>query len=125
MASRDPLVLTVRAQQPAAGVPLFRLRVPRAAGDRSSIDAEGFDSFGQTHTYRGTAAGNSWTWTYETRVGDQPWKVRIAIREVSPTLQTYRSDISRDGKTWTNVLDGTLRKSTSKEFPLPGVPPVS
>jgi len=70
----------------------------------------GFDSFGQAHTYRGTVQGDTWTWTYEAKAGGQLYKVRITLKEASPILQIYRSDISPDGETWTTVLEGTLRK---------------
>ncbi len=70
----------------------------------------GFNNFGEAHVYRGTVEGDTWTWTYDTLARAQAMKVRITLKEVSPTLQTYKSDISPDGRTWTNVLDGTLTK---------------
>ncbi len=70
----------------------------------------GFNNFGEAHTYKGTVQGDTWTWTYETKIGGQMLKARITLKEVSPTLQSYKADLSPDGKTWTKFLDGALAK---------------
>ncbi len=70
----------------------------------------GFNNVGEAHTYKGTVQDDTWTWPYETRIGGQVLKTRITLKEVSPTSQSYKADISPDGKTWTNVLDGILTK---------------
>ncbi|MGH9368835.1 MAG: DUF1579 family protein [Thermoanaerobaculia bacterium] len=73
----------------------------------------GFDGFGRTLLYRGSVAGDTWTWTFEARAGGKDYRARITIREASSSLQTYRSEISEDGESWTTVLEGTLTKRPS------------
>jgi hypothetical protein len=68
----------------------------------------GFDSAGGTHLYRGRVDGQTWTWTYEASAAGRDYQVRIRIREASPALQAYRSELSKDGRSWTTALEGTL-----------------
>ncbi len=71
----------------------------------------GFDNRGESHVYRGTVEGDTWTFTYDIRANKSPMKGRIVVREVSPTLQSYRSDVPEDGETWTTVLEGEMTKA--------------
>lgn len=70
----------------------------------------GFDNRGQSHLYRGTVEGGTWTFTYDIPFEGRSMKGRIVLKELSPTLQSYRSDVSEDGKTWTTVLEGEMTK---------------
>jgi len=72
----------------------------------------GFDSRGSSHAvYRGTVEKDTWTWTFDTTAEGQAYQVRVTIREVSPTLQRYQAEISRDGRAWTSLLQGILTKT--------------
>jgi len=70
----------------------------------------GFDNLGQSHLYRGSVTGDTWTWTFEAAAEGRTYKVRVTLKEVSSDRQAYRADISSDGVTWTNILEGTLEK---------------
>jgi hypothetical protein len=73
----------------------------------------GFDNLGQTHLYAGAVEGSTWTWTFESNAGGKTYRLRITIQEASPTLQSYRAEISEDGKTRSTILEGTLTKEAS------------
>ena len=71
---------------------------------------DGFNSLGEHAKSKGTVAGDTWTWTSEEERGGKKIKGRFTLKEVSPTLYTYKFDTSPDGSSWTNVMEGKSTK---------------
>lgn len=71
----------------------------------------GFDSTGMMLSASGTNTGNTWNWTGEDMMGGKLVKSRYTIVLTSPTTQTFKWEMSEDGKTWKTMVEG---KSTKK-----------
>ncbi len=63
------------------------------------------------HTSKGAVQGDTWTWNGEAKVGDKPMKIRVTVKEESPTSYTFKFESSPDGKTWTTVEEGKATKT--------------
>lgn len=61
----------------------------------------------------GTVSGNTWTWNGTMEQGGQKIHSRFTLVETSPTVHTFKWEMSMDGKTWKAVMNGTSTKSTS------------
>jgi hypothetical protein len=72
---------------------------------------QGFDSSGMMMTATGKNEGNTWTWTGQDKMGGKLIHSRYTIVKPTPTTQTFKWEMSEDGKTWTTVMEG---KSTKK-----------
>ena len=72
---------------------------------------DSFNSLGEVDHAKGNLSGSTWTWLSETRVGLETMKGRLTITELSATAYNFRFEISRDGTTWSTVLEG---KDTKK-----------
>lgn len=70
----------------------------------------GVDSTGWSDLSRGTLDGKVWTFTSTGTMGGKPMHSRFTLTEVSPTKQTFRWEMSEDGKTWNLVMDGESSK---------------
>ena len=60
----------------------------------------------------GTKSGNTWTWTGKMDMEGKTIHSRFVITEDSPTLHSYKWDMSDDGKTWKTVMTGKSIKTT-------------
>jgi hypothetical protein len=72
-----------------------------------------FASNGETTAAVGTVNGDTWSWTAETILGSASVKVRVTIKEVSKTQQTFKMEYSADGTTWTPGIESTVTKVTA------------
>ncbi len=72
-----------------------------------------FASNGETTSAVGTVNGDTWTWTADTMTGSATFKVRVTIKEVSKTQQTFKMEYSSDGTTWTPGIESTVTKVTA------------
>jgi hypothetical protein len=70
-----------------------------------------FNSWGEATHSKGTVDGDAWTWTNDMKMGPQTVKARFSIKIVSPTLYSYKYEMSQDGKNWTLVVDGKDTKN--------------
>jgi Protein of unknown function (DUF1579) len=72
---------------------------------------ESFNSDGEHEVATGMpdADGKVWTW-YSSGESPMPMKWRFTETVVSPTSYTIRFDMSQDGKTWSNVMEGKVTK---------------
>jgi len=72
---------------------------------------DAFNSMGEAEHAKGTVDGDTWTWNSEERnLGGEPGKARFTIKVTSPTTYTFKFDMSKDGSTWTTVMDGKASK---------------
>jgi hypothetical protein len=62
-------------------------------------------------TATGTLIGNTWTWTGSMEQGGQKIHSRFTLVETSPTVHTFKWEMSMDGKSWKAVMNGTSTKS--------------
>jgi hypothetical protein len=72
-----------------------------------------FNSQGENVHATGAFDGKIWTWTSEMTMGGHPMKGRFVLTETSPTADTFKFDVSRDGTNWTPVMEGSGTKAAS------------
>jgi len=94
-----------------------------AMGDGSGVSIMGYSPDDKTYTYRefnswgeameskGAVDADTWTWTSDEKMGDTVMKTRFTMKATSPTAYTFVFDMSKDGTTWTTILDGKASKS--------------
>jgi hypothetical protein len=83
--------------------------------DRSAKQYRYFsvNNMADAETATGTLSGNTWTWTSKMDAGGQSIQSRFTIVETSPTMHTFKWEMSSDGKQWKAVMNGTSTKSPS------------
>jgi hypothetical protein len=69
-----------------------------------------FNSFGEATHARGTAAGDTWTWTSDMKMGPQTLKTRFTQKILSPTSYTFKFETSPDGDKWDTAMEGKAIK---------------
>ena len=69
-----------------------------------------FNSWGEVGRSTGTLDGDTWTWISDDSVGSQPFKGRYTMKVFSPTSYAYKYEMSKDGTTWTTVMEGKATK---------------
>lgn len=70
----------------------------------------GFDSTGMMGSATGLVSGNTWTWNGQEKMGGKMIMSRYTIVLTSPTTQTFKWEMSEDGKTWTTAAEGKSTK---------------
>jgi len=82
----------------------------------------GYDSHEKVYTYdefnttgeaihsKGTADGDTWTWSGERKTSGEITKTRWTVKIVSPTAYDFKFGISQDGATWNTVVEGKATK---------------
>ena len=70
-----------------------------------------YTSMGEHEISKGTFSGDTWTWTSDEEMGGKTMKGRFTLKEVSPTSYTFKFDMSEDGNSWTNVMEGKATKT--------------
>jgi Protein of unknown function (DUF1579) len=74
---------------------------------------QSFASNGETTSALGTVSGETWTWTADTTTVSATFKIRVTIKEMSKTQQTFKMEYSTDGTTWATGVETTVTKVTS------------
>jgi hypothetical protein len=69
-----------------------------------------YDSMGQAGRSTGTVDGDNWTWTSDENMGGQTFKGRYTMKVLSPTSYTFKYEMSKDGTSWTTMMDGKATK---------------
>jgi hypothetical protein len=70
-----------------------------------------FNNFGEAEVYTGAVEGNTWTWTAPIPMNGKMINSRFTTKEASPSSYTFKFDVSPDGSTWTNIMEGTATKT--------------
>ena len=78
--------------------------------EKKAYTYNSFSNFGEAQFFTGTLQGDTWTWHAESKMNGQITKQRFTLIEVSPSSYTFRFDVSADGATWTNVVEGKATK---------------
>jgi hypothetical protein len=61
----------------------------------------------------GTLSGDTWTWNSSMDQGGQKIHSRFVIVEKSPTVHTFKWEMSMDGAKWMTMMNGTSTKTGS------------
>jgi hypothetical protein len=64
----------------------------------------------QVYVKGGTVNGDTWTWIFEGEAEGKPFKGRVTVKEVSPTLHTFKHELSIDGKPFQVTAEGKAAK---------------
>jgi hypothetical protein len=93
------------------------------SGPASELEIIGYDIQDDVYTYtafnsqgwadrtsKGTLDGNRWTWTNESKSDGKSIRFRNVMNFISPTIYTFKSEMSVDGGTWAVVIEGKLTK---------------
>ena len=78
--------------------------------DANTYTFDQFNSLGRRETSKGTVSGDTWTWTSSANYGGQEIEQKMTVKIVSPTSQTFKLEISMDGKNWMTFMDGKATK---------------
>jgi hypothetical protein len=87
------------------------LAVMGYSNDDKAYTYREFNSWGEFDDSRGKLDGDTWTWTSDEKMGGATMKGRFTIKMLSATAYNFTFEMSQDGSTWTNVMDG---KGTKK-----------
>jgi hypothetical protein len=71
---------------------------------------DAFNSMGEAEHAKGTADGNTWTWTSTDKMGGQVMKGRYTITVVSPTAYNFKYELAPEGGNYSTVMDGKATK---------------
>ena len=58
----------------------------------------------------GTVTGDTWTWTSKMDMGGKTIQSRFTLTLTSPTVQTYKWEMSEDGTNWKTAMEGKSTK---------------
>jgi hypothetical protein len=72
----------------------------------------GFDSMGQAVASTGTVTGDTWSWKSEEKVGATTTSVRVTVKELSPTVYTFKLEMSQNGGAWATAAESKSTKVT-------------
>jgi len=70
----------------------------------------GFNSMGENESAAGRISGKVWTYTGEHALGGSSYQTRYTITEGTATSYDFKAETSRDGKTWSAVMEGHVTK---------------
>jgi Protein of unknown function (DUF1579) len=91
--------------------PLEELEVMGYDSKEKVYTYDGYNSYGEHETYKGTVDGDTWTWTGDSDFGGTTMKGRFVAKVISPTAYNFRFDFSPDGTSWTNIMEGKATKA--------------
>ena len=69
-----------------------------------------YNSWGETMESKGAFDNDTWTWTSDEKMGPTTMKGRFTMKVSSPSAYTFTFEMSKDGTTWTTVMDGKASK---------------
>ena len=71
---------------------------------------EGFNSQGRHESSKGTATGDTWTWTSSANYGGQEIQQKMTVKVLSPTSYTVKFEVSMDGTNWMPFMEAKTTK---------------
>jgi hypothetical protein len=69
-----------------------------------------FNNEGEAVTATGTVDGDSWTWMDENKAGGKVIRGRYSMKQLSPTVYTFKFEMQPEGGEWSTVLEGRATK---------------
>jgi len=82
---------------------------------------QSYASNGETTSALGTVNGDTWTWTADTTTVSATYKIRVTIKEVSKTQQTFKMEYSADGTNWATGVETKITKQTASTAAAPAI----
>lgn len=79
-------------------------------GKAGAYSYDAYNSMGEHDLSKGTVEGDTWTWTSTQEMGGKMMMGRFTMKIVSPTSYTYKYEVSEDGNSWRNVMEGKATK---------------
>ena len=76
---------------------------------------DAYNSMGEADHSTGTVSGDTWTWTSDEKMGGKMIKGRFIIKELSPTVYSFKFDMQPEGEGWSTVMEGKSTKIAGKE----------
>ena len=70
-----------------------------------------FNSMGEAVSSKGTVAGDTWTWTSESKMGGKVMKTRFTAKELSPTSYSYKFEMAPQSGEWATIMEGKSTKA--------------
>ena len=70
-----------------------------------------YSAGGEIEVLKGTAQGDTETWSAERQVKGKPVKERMTIKKVSPVLYTFKFEMAPEGGDWSLVYEGQGSKT--------------
>ncbi len=95
---------------------------PEVGGDGKEVSFMGYDTQQNVYTYdafnsqgrretsKGTASGDTWTWTSSANYGGQDIQQKMTVKALSPSSYSMKFEISMDGKSWMTFMEGKATK---------------
>lgn len=78
--------------------------------DENVYTHDSFNSQGRREVSKGTASGDTWTWTSMQTYSGQEIKQKMTMKVLSPASYTVKLEISIDGTTWMTFMEGKATK---------------
>ena len=60
---------------------------------------------------KGTVTGDTWTYNDESMMGGQKMKMRVTLKEVSPTAYTFKMEMQGPDGKWIPAMDAKSTKT--------------
>jgi hypothetical protein len=73
---------------------------------------DAYNNRGEAEHATGSFDGTTWTWSSDLSMGGQTIKAHFILTENSPTSYSFKFEVSPDGSTWMNVMDGAATKAS-------------
>jgi len=70
-----------------------------------------YSASGEIEVLKGTAQGDTETWSADRQVKGKPVKERMTIKKVSPVLYTFKFEMAPEGGDWSLVYEGQGNKT--------------
>ena len=71
---------------------------------------DAFNNMGEAEHSKGTAEGDTWTWTSTEKIGGKTMKGRFTLTIVSPTAYNMKFEIAPEGGDYSTVMEGKATK---------------
>jgi hypothetical protein len=78
--------------------------------DQKAYTYDEFNSMGAAEHSTGTLDGSTWTWLGDQKMGENTIKGRFTMKILTPTSYSFKYEMSPDGTTWNDVMDGTASR---------------
>ncbi len=78
--------------------------------DQKAYTYDEFNSMGEVEHSTGTFDGSTWTWLGDQKMGENTIKGRFTMKILTPTSYSFKYEMSPDGTTWNDVMDGTATR---------------
>ena len=72
---------------------------------------QAYNSMGEAEHAKGTLAGDTWTWTNESKMQGKLMRGRFTVKTLTPTSYTFKFEMAPEGGEWATVMEGKATKT--------------